>query len=311
MRIGAVSKSMAATLIVLLCALGAAPVSSEKGDSASVAPVLWQPSMNVFRRFSADADEMFEFYGGVLGLEQLQTFDVGGGTSVARFMAGHSEVKLTRRVPGRTYVPGGLDDATGLRLLTFFYPDLDEVVQRFRAHGHDEPHFVEVPGSTRLAAQVVDPDGHAVELVIAPNEPVEVYTTIEIGLTVGDLARSRAFYGDFVGLDELPAVQARLSPSKKVSYRHGTTIVSLHHLGRSVPADSGTGGIQYVVSDVDVVDALARERGVTIDQPLGGVAGFDLRTIWLDDPDGITNYFAETGQSSQARANAAAESRMR
>jgi hypothetical protein len=25
--------------------------------------------------------------------------------------------------------------------------------------------------------------------------------------------------------------------------------------------------------------------------------GFDLRTIWLEDPDGVTTYFAETGAS--------------
>ena len=55
------------------------------------------------------------------------------------------------------------------------------------------------------------------------------------------------------------------------------------------------------MSDVDVVDALARERYVTVEQPLSGLRGFDLRTVWLDDPDGITNYFAETGASRRAR----------
>jgi hypothetical protein len=41
---------------------------------------------------------------------------------------------------------------------------------------------------------------------------------------------------------------------------------------------------------------------VPIDQPLRGLRGFDLRTIWLDDPDGVTNYFAETGSSRRSRA---------
>jgi hypothetical protein len=44
---------------------------------------------------------------------------------------------------------------------------------------------------------------------------------------------------------------------------------------------------------------------VTIDQPLQGLRGFDLRTIWLGDPDGVTNYFAETGSSRGARAASA------
>ena len=63
------------------------------------------------------------------------------------------------------------------------------------------------------------------------------------------------------------------------------------------------GGIQYVVSNVDLVDALARERSVAVDQPLSTLGGFQLRTIWLDDPDGITNYFAETAQARAARRN--------
>jgi hypothetical protein len=90
--------------------------------------------------------------------------------------------------------------------------------------------------------------------------------------------------------------------TKKYSFRHGATTISLRAFGESLPADNGSGGIQYVVSDVELVDALAKERQIPIDQPLGGLRGFDLRTIWLDDPDGVTNYFAETGASRAARA---------
>jgi catechol 2,3-dioxygenase-like lactoylglutathione lyase family enzyme len=301
-RKGATATSMVACAAVLMSFAVVAPDPGHAREATrSLQPVLWQPSMNVFRRFAVDVEEMFRFYGGALGLQQLQTFDVGGGTRVARFQVGGSELKLTARVPNRTYVPGGIEDATGLRLLTFFYPDRQPLVDRFRAHGYEEPSFKTVPGTSRLTAIVHDPDGHAVEIVIAPGEPDEVYATIEIGLTVSDLERSRAFYRGFVGLTELPGVEDRWS-GKKHSFRHGTTIVSLHSVGRSLPADTGTGGIQYVVSDVEAVDELRRERNVTVDQPLSGLAGFDLRTIWLDDPDGITNYFAETGPSRRARA---------
>jgi hypothetical protein len=58
------------------------------------------------------------------------------------------------------------------------------------------------------------------------------------------------------------------------------------------------------VSDVELVAELAAERHVTVEQPLQGLRGFDLRTIWLDDPDGITNYFAETRESREAGAAA-------
>jgi hypothetical protein len=47
-----------------------------------------------------------------------------------------------------------------------------------------------------------------------------------------------------------------------------------------------------VVSNVEAVDAKAKAEQVTIDRPLG-MFGQGLRTIWLADPDGVTNYFAQ------------------
>ena len=155
------------------------------------------------------------------------------------------------------------------------------------------------------SALVTDPDGQQVELVIVPGATAEQLARIEVGLTVADIERSRAFYRSFVGLEELPPVDDERFGTRKYSYRHGATTISLRSFGKSLPADTGSGGIQYVVSDVEFVDALAKERQVTIDSPLQGLRGFDLRTIWLDDPDGVTNYFAETGASRRARAPAA------
>jgi hypothetical protein len=34
---------------------------------------------------------------------------------------------------------------------------------------------------------------------------------------------------------------------------------------------------------------------VTVEQALGDMPGFPLRTVWLNDPDGVTNYFAQVG----------------
>jgi catechol 2,3-dioxygenase-like lactoylglutathione lyase family enzyme len=279
---------------------------ADDAPTESVGPLLWQPSMNVFRRFSVERDKMFEFYGDVLGLEQLETFNVGGGSGVSRFQAGQSEIKLTNRVEGRSYVAGGVEDATGLRLLTFFYPDRAAVLERFRAHGYAEPDFVALPGSDRESALVRDPDGHSVELVVVPNASAATYDTVEVGLTVSDLGTSLEFYRDFVGLEELPPVRDSRFDTVKYPFRHGTTIVSLRSFDSDLPSDTGSGGIQYVVTEVEAVDALAKARGVVIDQPLSQLRGFSLRTIWLDDPDGITNYFAETAQS---RGSAAAPPR--
>jgi catechol 2,3-dioxygenase-like lactoylglutathione lyase family enzyme len=276
--------------------------ASHVESHSTTAAVLWQPSMNVFRRFEVPAERMYEFYGGVLGFEQLSTLNVGNGGGVARFQAGAQELKLTRRVPNRSYSGGGVRAATGLRLLTFYFADEAALVARFVEHRLPAPEFMDLRRERRRTALVTDPDGQPVELEIVRGATPEQLARIEIGLTVSDLDRSRAFYRSFVGLEELPVVDDERFGTRKYSYRHGATTISLRSFDEKLPSDTGSGGIQYVVSDVEHVDALAKERHVTIDQPLSGLRGFDLRTVWLDDPDGVTNYFAETGASRRARA---------
>jgi hypothetical protein len=57
-------------------------------------------------------------------------------------------------------------------------------------------------------------------------------------------------------------------------------------------------GIQYVITDVEAVDTKAKAQNVKIDTPLGNFSA-GLRTIWLSDPDGITNYFAQIIRNPQ------------
>ena len=286
------------TLIMLPVAF-AAQNGAPPRQLQSVAPVLSQPSMNVFRRFEVKPEEMYEFYGKVLGLKQLTTFNVGGSTGVARFEIGSSQVKLTGRVPNRKYYPGTVRDATGLRLLTFFFPNQAEVIERFRSQGLQAPEFQPLPGSKQNSALVKDPDGQWVQLIAVPDEPAAFYDQIEIGLTVSNIEVSRKFYGGFAGLEELPPGEDSIFHATKYPFRHGSTMVSLRSFGANLPADTGSGGIQYVVSDIKAVEALAKARNVTIAQPLSTMPGFGLKTIWLDDPDGITNYFAEVGVSGR------------
>ena len=223
--------------------------------------------------------------------------DVGGPTGVMRIRAGASELKFTGGTQGRQYQPGGVNNATGLRLWTFFYSDQDALTKRFTGHGLVAPEFVPLGDSGRLSAIVEDPEGELVQLIITGDPPGTHYDEIEVGLTVADIEESRAFYREFVGLEELNPVYDPVFETMKYPYRHGSTTISLRHFGSDLPADTGTGGIQYVVSDVELVDRLAREQSIMIDQPLSELRGFELRTIWLGDPDGITNYFAQTGQS--------------
>ena len=267
----------------------------------TTAEVLRQPpSINVFRRFSVDAAKVFEFYGQALGLKALGTFsDVGAG-GVSRFRAGAQELKLTRRVDGRQYADGGVRDATGLRLVTFFFPNEQELVARFEKLGYPKPVFKTLAG--RRVAIAYDPDAQPVEMVIEENQPAEAYNRIEVGLTVSNLEKSRDFYRSFVGLEELAPREDPLFDTTVYGFRHGPVTINLRHFGRPLPRDTGTGGIQYVVSDVDSVNELAIKRGVTIETPLSNLAGYSLRTVWLNDPDGITNYFAQTGAAPGAGA---------
>jgi predicted enzyme related to lactoylglutathione lyase len=286
----------ALTLGLVLGGLSAG--STVRAEGESVGPVIWMPAMNVFRRYSADDPEpVFSFYSDVLGHERLTAYDVGGPTGVMRIRAGATELKFTGDTQGQQYQPGGIDNATGLRLWTFFYSDRDAVTQRFEDHGLPAPEFVPIGDTGQLSALVTDPEGELVQLIVTGDPAGTTYDEVEIGLTVSDLEASRAFYRDFVGLQELAPVYDPIFDTMKYAYRHGATTISLRWFGDDLPADTGTGGIQYVVSDVELVDRLANENGIQIKQPLNTLRGFGLRTIWLGDPDGITNYFAQTGQS--------------
>lgn len=269
-----------------------APASPPTPQLKSTAEIMTMP-MNVFRRFSGDAKPIYDFYGKVLGLKQLTTYNLGGNTNVARFEIGPTQLKFSAVVPNRKYQHGAIQDATGLRILTFFFPDKAPLSERFRANGLAVPEFRPLAGSKRSSALIQDPDGQWVELMIAPDEPSSTYEQIEIGLVVSNVDVSRKFYRDFIGLEEMPKVDDPILHTTKYPYRRGAVTVSLRCFGKPVPADTGSGGIQYVVSDVDAVQNLAKERQVKIDQPVNTLRGFGLRFVWLDDPDGITNYFAE------------------
>ena len=295
------------TLLLAMCALTAGlhaqNTSTATGPTESTRPtlesMLTTPSLNVFRRFSGDRAKEIEFYGDVLALPPLATFGMPGGGQMTRFHAGTSEVKLTaagQRGQDRPEPTGDIRDVTGLRVFTFFFPDEAALSARFKAHNLPVPDFRNGPGKTR-AALVKDPDDQWVELVITPGAAADMYNNLEVGLTVSDLEKSRAFYLGFVGLPELPVAD---TPGLGKTYRfsHGTTTIKLWAAAPGAKKNTYTAGIQYVTSNVDEVDARAKANHITITQPLG-MFGQGLKTVWLADPDGITNYFAQIIRSNQ------------
>jgi predicted enzyme related to lactoylglutathione lyase len=255
------------------------------------ASLMTQDSVNVFRRFSIDRAKDLEFYGDVIGLQSLNGLNMPGGGQMSLFHIGTSQFKFT--TAGNRKEPSGpVLDVTGLRVFTYFYADEAAVTKAFTAHGYPAPPFEGSTGHRR--AMVTDPDGQWVELIIG-GDP----SHFEVGATVSNVERSRAFYREFVGLDELPAVDSPFGKTYRFKLGdRSTNVLNLWAAHPGAASNTYTAGIQYVINDVDSVDARAKAHDVKITQPLG-MFGQGLKTVWLADPDGITNYFAQILRATQ------------
>ena len=209
---------------------------------------------------------------------------------MSRYQVGPSQLKFTRAGANAKFTRGAINDAAGVRLWTMWFPDEATLTKSFSAHGFPAPVFKTIDGAR--SALVADPDGEWVQLVIAPNSPPETYGRLEIGIAANDLEKSRAFYRTFVGLDELPPVKDPVLGVTKYPFRHGSTTISVWATSGPKPLNRQLAGIQYVVKPVDPIWALAQQRGIPVEQPLGETLP-GLVTTWLYDPDQVTNYFAE------------------
>jgi predicted enzyme related to lactoylglutathione lyase len=255
------------------------------------ASLMTQDSVNVFRRFSIDRAKDLEFYGEVVALQPLNALNMPGGGQMSLFHIGTSQFKFT--TAGNRVEPSGpVLDVTGLRVFTYFYADEAAVTKAFTLHGYPAPQFEGPAGHRR--AMATDPDGQWVELVVGGDS-----SHFEVGATVSNVERSRAFYREFVGLDELPPVDTAFGKTYRFKLgNRSSNILNLWSAHPGAAANTYTAGIQYVVSDVDSVDARAKASNVKITQPLG-MFGQGLKTVWLADPDGITNYFAQILRTTQ------------
>jgi catechol 2,3-dioxygenase-like lactoylglutathione lyase family enzyme len=282
-------KSALVALPLLLAPAIALPAHA--ADGAKPRPDFAQGSMNVFRRFAVeDRPKMVEFYEKVLALKPLSPINLGAGQQMILFGVGTGQIKLAAGLTnGRKYLPAGeIGDATGIRIYTLTYPDEAALKARFAAAGYPEPVFKDIGGGKKEAV-VKDPAGFHIGLVVAPGAATD---GVEAGINVSNLDKSRAFYRDFEGLDELPPVKDPVLGVTKYPFRHGQTTISLFSIGKNLPADTGSAGVQYVIKNIDDMNARALAEHVTVETPLGGLQGFPgLKTVWLNDPDGVTDYF--------------------
>ncbi len=267
--------------------------------SASNADINYSPGMNVFRRFPGElTEEMVNFYVNALALDSLSPIQLTQSQQMILTEAGSMQIKLSAGQPeGREYdLSGGYEGGTGIRLFVLSYPDEEVVKQRFEDAGFGAPEFTDRADGTRQAL-VKDPGGFDIVIRIVPGAQDNSDDGIGVGVGVSDLAESRAFYREFVGLEELPAVTDPVMGTTFYPYRHGETTIMLYEpVGDGV--DNGSSGIQYVVSDAPLAAARGDHRNLEVQTPLNKLRGFDLITVWFSDPDGVTNYFAQVGPAT-------------
>ncbi len=260
-----------------------------------------QESANVFRRFPRElTEQMVNFYVNALALRALNPIQLTSTQQMILTGVGSGQVKLSAGQQGdRLYhLEGGYAGGTGIRFFAFSYPDAATVTRRFTEAGFAAPQFAAREDGLQQAL-VKDPAGFDIVILVSPDAADHSDDGVGVGVHVSDLAAARAFYRDFVGLDELDPVESGLLGTTLYPYAHAETTIMLYHMGENLPADTGSAGIQYVVSDAPYVAAMAEHRGVTVETPLNRLRGFDLTTIWLNDPDGVTNYFAQVGPNSR------------
>jgi catechol 2,3-dioxygenase-like lactoylglutathione lyase family enzyme len=249
----------------------------------------------------ADADAQRHFYGTRLGLQAAETAELPGGMRQYRFKAGNHLIKLLTLPKTPPLNKGGIDKAIGIRLLALFFrkPDFEAMLARMA----DEGRRFAPPADFAPGVQVAfarDADGNMLEL-IGVDQPADqpLNEHLQIGLTVADLERTKAFYGDVMGFI---AERPLRIPTGDVSVRYGfkcpQTVVKYWQLPQGLPRQTGPvtaqAGFRYFtfsVKDVDAVHEALSAKGVEIASPPRdiGVA----KVMFAADPDGNWIEFAQ------------------
>jgi catechol 2,3-dioxygenase-like lactoylglutathione lyase family enzyme len=244
-----------------------------------------------------DLPALRAFYTEVLGFADAGDQPLGELGRMARLRVGDHTLKLYDFAQPPERCEGGTEKANGMRLLAFLLDDLEGVLARFEAKGLPFRRLPVPPSTPYQVAFANDSDGNALELVgLGKPAGDRLKTRMQIGLTVADVARSRRFYGEQLGLREEPEMKLPRSMGVVGDVRYGFlaggTTIKFWSRGPSLPTWSGAPGkrtgIRLMTAHVPNVDAAHEQlaaRGVPIK-----VAPHDLqglaRVMFVADPDG-------------------------
>ncbi len=248
------------------------------------------------------------FYGGALGLEQLETWSMSSGSTMVRFLAGESEVKVIvwpeeKQKELRTG-PRGAATARGIRLLALLLPasERSAMEDRFRKLGLPPVEYTDrpsqpVPYSFGMAW---DADGNQIEIVFLDESKASptTFKQAQIGLAVSDGKAMSTFLTDVLGL---PLESANASPGSGATiWRHGLGVsqVKFWEVPRDTPTHVGSpyemlgmSLVQFLVPDVDAVRSAVLARGGKIHtEPYRLGKGSTI--MFVEGPDGVLFEFA-------------------
>lgn len=115
----------------------------------------------------ADGEQMLAFYRDVLGFKHVLSRETGPGGTIHQLACGQSLIKLLEppSQPGARHARGGTRAQTGLRYVTIYVSNIDELVPRLEAAGcHFPVPLKDSTGGGSRYTQVEDPEGNIVQL---------------------------------------------------------------------------------------------------------------------------------------------------
>ena len=248
-----------------------------------------------------------KFYGEVLGLEPMSPVPFSDKTApvffpkavtMERFRVGTHEIKLIPGLETTKQHPGGIANGIGFRMVNYPIPDMTAFRQRLEAHGYAMPPISSLPDSTYRFGMLEDPDGNQVEFFFHEGEGPEGWQdSIHIALTVSDVEASRRFYGEVLGMPELPPIPMPGSPDRLVYlFQVGPTLIKFWSFGKDLPNYAGrhleaygNRYIQYQTRNIDAAYEFVKSRGGKIDLPPTAVGSMPVAIMFVADPDGVIN----------------------